>query len=95
MTKEDFILDILQKLENNFGCISFSYKHFVDNKVAWYWIAIDDYEVYKTNRNFSVLTNAWHKISKQRDMKLVFCCQSVQDKFIEELYNNNNLIMNV
>lgn len=95
MTKEDFILDILRKLENNFGCMSFSYKHFVDNKVAWYWIAIDDYGVYAKDRKFSVLTNAWHKISKQKNVKLVFCYQSVQDKFIEELYNNNNLIMNV
>lgn len=93
MSNERLILNIVIKLEEKFGVLAWAHKDFMsDGSFRWWSICIDNYEVYKNDKVFKKLTYAWHKVSKQ---KLVFFCQSAQEKNFEKLLNENNLIMNV
>lgn len=96
MKAENFLLDVVCKLEARYECIACAYKEFrVDGTLAWWYVSIDNYEAYFKDSKFRVLAAAWRKIAEKNGFKIVFCYSAVSEKKLTELLENNDLIMNV
>ena len=84
------LLQICKRIEKtNPNCISYAYKD-----CNWWMVAVDDYEFYRSDCLKSIREN-WSKVFNKKKEKLVFCYRKPNEKLLQELMNNNNLIMNV
>lgn len=98
MNKENFILNILKKIESlKEGVIAYSYKTGNESMSnIWWEVSISDYNLYMNDRRFKALSNAYHKAAKQQGFKLIFVCGWIpsENKLID-LAENDNLILNI
>lgn len=94
MTKYDFILSIVKQIEDKFGIICYAHEEPWGERIVWH-ICLSDYDIYMGNKTFKLLCNAWHKIAKNKGLKLLFCYANPIEKKLLELAEADNLIMNI
>lgn len=98
MKIEDFILNILKKIEEiDEGSIAYAYKTGNAPMTEVYWeISVSNSYFYMNNKRFKTLTKAWYKSARARGEKIIFVCgwKPSEEKLVK-LADENNLILNV
>jgi hypothetical protein len=95
MKEKQIILTIVKSIERKFsGLIVWAYQNSNESGTNnWWEIAISDYNIYTDNK-FKKIINAWYKIAKQKNIKIIFCCGwKPKEKDLLKLANENNLII--
>lgn len=96
MNNNNFILTIIKAIERKFGVISWGYEDSnLDKSVCWWFICINDYEVYTSNEDFKKMTNAYFTIGKKRGIKIIFSFCKENENKLYKMSEENNLIMNI
>jgi len=91
MKKEvSFIQKVVKLTEKNFGVICYAYKD-----GDWWWICINDYDIYSKDELYKKWKENWRKIGKSISVNVTYCyCNPLESK-LRELSDNDNLIMNI
>lgn len=96
MKNKHFILSILKKIETlQPSLIAYAYKDSNDLGNKWWVIGVNDYLFYMKNERFNMLRKAWYKSGRARKITIIFAFCNLREKKMQELYNENNLLINI
>lgn len=86
-----FIYTILRILEKR-NLFAFAYRG-KDFQRDLFFIAIDNYSVYRYDKKFKNLVDNFRKIAVKKKMRIIFVFQKPQEKILKELNNQENLFI--
>lgn len=91
MKVDKFIFSIIRKIESmKQGMIAYAY---FDK--GFYWICLNDFDFYMTDKRFKALSNAWHKAGKSLGIRVTFAYCAPKEEHLVKLANEDNLFLNV
>lgn len=91
MSSKSFIQNLVCKTENKFGGIVFAYK---DNINDWWFIAIDNYEIY-TSEQYKRWRRNWHCVANKKGITILFCYQNPKEEILQKFAQEDNLFLNI
>lgn len=93
---ECFILNIVKKIESlRDGVLSYAYKAENSDGTNKRWeVVCSDLDMYLNDKRFDALRRAWGKAAKARGQKIIFIGRNPNEKILNDLLEEDNLIMN-
>lgn len=91
MKIDKFIYSIIRKIESlKQGIIAYAYKDEI-----CYWICLNDFDFYTSDKRFRTLSDAWHKAAKALGIDITFVYCEPKEDALAKLAEEDNLFLNV
>ena len=93
---ECFILNIPKSIVRHpYAVVSYAYKAENSDGTNKRWeVVCSDLDMYLNDKRFNALRRAWGKAAKARGQKIIFTGRNPNEKILNDLLEEDNLIMN-